>query len=212
MALIFGKPQDVRQILPQIDPEQFKKDLEVLRNKALKAGAADATIISVFDVVFNQEVSASINADNKFPSLHWPLNYPAESVEEAVRLYQRGVFLRMATDPKMPDYGGGPIADPAHRQMYFRVYEIVTLLESTAFYMGYHLTIGLAVGNCRSIFCADEKRCWGMIKGKACLHPYKGLPSMEAVGIDAMAMARKLKWKLPRDKAAPLLAGLVMVE
>jgi hypothetical protein len=34
---------------------------------------------------------------------------------------------------------------------------------------------------------------------------------MEALGIDAYAMARKLKWELPRKKSFPLLVGLVMV-
>jgi predicted metal-binding protein len=50
-----------------------------------------------------------------------------------------------------------------------------------------------------------------MLKGRVCIHPYKGRPSMEASGMDAAAMAKKLKWEIPGDKSIPLLVGLVMV-
>ena len=212
MPINFSKPESVRSVSPHIDPEQLKRDLELLRNKATEAGAADAAIISATEVVFNPEVKARIDADDGYPSIHWPLDYPRDNVEDAVQAYQRGVFFRVKViDPKMPDYGGGPISDPGHRQNYLQVYEIVTLLESAAFYMAYHLALGFSTGNCRSIFCADEKRCWPMLKGRVCIHPYKGRPSMEATGIDAAAMAKKFKWELPAGEAAPLLAGLVMV-
>jgi predicted metal-binding protein len=212
MAIRFEKPERVRQVPPHIDPEQLKRDLEVLRNKARNAGSADTAIISAADVVFNPEVKARVDADDGYPSIHWPLDYPKDNVEEAVRAFQSGVFFRVKViDPHMPNYGGGPISNPAHRQNYLQVYEIVTLLESASFYMAYHLALGFPTGNCRSIFCADEKRCRPMLKGRVCIHPYKGRPSMEAAGIDAAAMAKKLKWELPGGEAVPLLAGLVMV-
>jgi predicted metal-binding protein len=212
MPIRFDKPESVRSVPPHINPEQLKRDLEVLRSKAMASGAVDTAIIRAGDVVFNPEVKASVDADDSYPSIHWPLDYPKDNVEEAVQAYQYGVFFRVKlTDPKMPDYGGGPISNPAHRQNYLQVYEIVTLLESASFYMAYHLALGFATGNCRSIFCADEKRCWPMLKGRVCIHPYKGRPSMEAAGIDARAMAKNFKWGLPGGKATFLLAGLVMV-
>ena len=76
-----------------------------------------------------------------------------------MRAFDSGVFFRINTGARMPDYGGGPIADAAHRRIYRQVYEIVTAVESAAFYMGYHLALGFAAGNCRAVFCADEKRC-----------------------------------------------------
>ena len=201
-----------RKIQPRVDPDQLDRDLDVLCNKAVDAGAAEVAIIKTADVIFNPEVIARVNGDDRYPSIHWPLDYPKDNVEEAIQAYQLGVFFRVAaTDPKMPDYGGGPIADRSHRQNYLKVYEITGMLESASFYMGYHLALGLSVGNCRSIFCADEKRCWPMIKGRVCIHPNKARPSMESFGIDAVAMARKLKWNLPRGKGRALLTGLVMV-
>jgi predicted metal-binding protein len=108
----------------------------------------------------------------------------------------------------MTDYGGGPVANPDHRQAILRVYEIVTLLESNAFYLGYHLTLGFAVGNCRAVFCHDENRCWAMVKGRCCIRPYRARPGMAAVGVDADAMARQAGWSWQ----GPLLAGLVMID
>jgi predicted metal-binding protein len=85
------------------------------------------------------------------------------------------------------------------------------VLESESFYMGYHLAVGFATGNCRAIFCAEESSCWASVKGRKCVQPYKGRPSMEAAGMDSVAMARAKKWRLPKREGAPLLAGLVMV-
>ena len=212
MPVRFHVPDNVRQVPPYIDQEQLKKDLEILRNMAVEAGAADTAIISAEDVIFNPETKARVQADDGYPSIHWPLDYPKDDVEEAIRAYQSGVFFRVeAIDSKMPNYGGGPISDPTHRKDYLKVYEIVTLLESASFYMAYHLALGFPTGNCRSVFCADEKRCWPTLKGKVCIHPYKGRPSMEAAGMDAAAMAERLKWEISGNKTAPLLAGLVMV-
>jgi len=111
----------------------------------------------------------------------------------------------------MPDYGGGPISDETHRRFFIKTYQIVTDIESTAFYMGYHLTIGLAAGNCRAVFCSEEKRCWSMQKGRACIRPNIGRPSMEAAGIDAVAMAKHLNWKISKSAPYPILAGLVLI-
>jgi hypothetical protein len=45
MPIRFEKPERVRQVPPHIDPEQFKRDLEVLRNKARNAGQPTSSLI-----------------------------------------------------------------------------------------------------------------------------------------------------------------------
>jgi len=207
----FSKPSVVRQISPHIIQEKLNEDLDSLLQLALTGGASEATIISSADVIFDREKRSRANADDGYPSIHWPLDYPKDSVEEAIRAYQSGLFFQVAPGSDMPDYGGGPIPDLSHRERYFKVSEIVTHVESTAFYMAYHLVIGFAAGNCRSIFCADEKRCRAMLKGRTCIQPYKGRPSLAAAGIDTFTMAKNLKFKLPAHQTDPLLAGLVMI-
>ena len=205
------EPRRVRRIAPTIQPEQLGQDLEVLVGMAGELGATDATIIDASHVAFRKDVLDRVDADDDYPSAHWPLKYPRDDVEEAVRAYQKGIFFRVESGPGMQPYGGGPIADLSHRRLFTKVYEIVASLESESFYMGYHLVLGFAAGNCRAVFCAEEKSCRALIKGKKCVRPYRGRPSMEATGMDSATMAHALKWKLHGKKDVRLLAGLVMV-
>jgi len=205
------EPKKVRRIPAQRDPKEVKKDLETLRKRAIELGACDATVISASDVLFSEALRKRVAADKGYPSIHWPLDYPKDEVEAAIQAYEKGIFFRVKVDAKMPDYGGGPVSDVTHRETMQGVYEIATVLESESFYMGYHLAIGFATGNCRAIFCAQESSCWAAVKGRKCVQPYKGRPSMEAVGMNSVAMARAKKWRLPKRDGAPLLAGLVMV-
>jgi predicted metal-binding protein len=211
MKSIDSKPEIVRRVLPEIDHKQLTVDLEKLKNKTIDMGAAEAAILRDEDIVFNPDLLKRINTDRSFPSIHWPLVYPKDDIEEAIRAYQWAIFFRMHINKDFPDYGAGPIPDENHRLSYKEVYEISTAIESAGFYMGYHLSLGLASGNCRSVFCSDEKRCWPMIKGKVCVRPNMGRPSMEAAGVDAVAMAKNLKWKLEENSKCFLLAGLVLI-
>jgi predicted metal-binding protein len=211
MKSLYRKPDTVRRITADVDADQLIPDLEKLKNKAMDMGASDAAVIETKDIIFNPDILRRIEADKTYPSIHWPLHYLKDDLQEAIQLYRHGIFFRVQTDAKFPDYGGGPIADENHRRNFLKIYEISTAIESAGFYMGYHLSLGLAAGNCRAVFCSDEKRCWPMIKGKICVYPNMGRPSLEAAGIDALAMAKKLKWNLDDQSPCPVLAGLVMV-
>jgi predicted metal-binding protein len=211
VTILAKKPEIVRRISSLINPIQLKQDLVQIRNEALTLGAADAAVVQKNDIIFNPELLKRVNTNGDYPSVHWPLNYPKDDLKEAIGAYQWAIFFRMKIDGNFPYYGGGPIPNGEHRQLYLKLYEITTALESSGFYMGYHLSLGLASGNCRSVFCADEKRCWPMSKGRACIRPNMGRPSMEATGIDALSIADKLHWSLPEGASCRILAGLVMV-
>lgn len=211
MTSVSFKPEVVRRIPSHIESGQLSLDLERLRKKCIESGASDAAVIQKDMIVFRPEILEKVAADNHYPSIHWPLHYPKDDFAEAINAYQWAVFFKMDVDDTFVGYGGGPIADDTHRKLYKKNYEIVTIIESSGFYMGYHLAIGLGSGNCRAVFCSKERRCLPMIKGKACIRPNMGRPSMEAVGIDAVAIAEKLNWVQPGKRALPFLAGLVMI-
>jgi predicted metal-binding protein len=211
MKSLSKKPDTVRQIAAEIDPDQLARDLEALKNKSISIGAMQAAVVRKDDIIFNPKILELISADNSFTSIHWPLSYPKDDIQEAIKAYEWGIFFTIAADEDFPDYGGGPISDKNHLQAYKKVYEISTAIESTGFYMGYHLSLGLASGNCRSVFCAGKKRCWAMIKGRACIRPNMGRPSVESAGIDAAAMAKNFKMKAHEKARCPILAGLVMI-
>ncbi len=208
---LYHKPDVIRRITTEVDPAQLMQDLDGLILKAVGLGASDAAVIQKKDIIFNGDISKRVAADNAYPSIHWPLDYPKDDVQEAILLYEYGIFFCMKMDADFPSYGGGPITDENHRKTFLKIYEIATAIESSAFYMGYHLSLGLGAGNCRAVFCWDEKRCWPMIKGKTCVHPNMGRPSLEAAGIDAVEMAKKIQWNLNQNTPCPILAGLVMI-
>jgi predicted metal-binding protein len=201
------KPDLVRQIRVKPDEADLSRTLAELIEKANNAGAVDAMAISVDALRFNADLLEQINTDTGYPSAHWPARYPKDDIREALNAYQSGIFFQVPAPPEMPDYNGGPVSEPAHRLALLQTYEITTLLESAAFYLGYHLVLGFATGNCRAVFCHDEKRCWATVKGRCCIHPYRARPSMAAVGVDAAVMAEEAGWSWQ----GPLLAGLVMV-
>jgi predicted metal-binding protein len=217
------KTEAVRKIPHEPEPARLAADLEMLRDRALTAGAAEASIIDASRVVFDPAVTGRVVAATGYASYHWPLSFPKDSIEEAVAAFQKGILFRMTvagtgeTFPEymggktFPEYMGGPIADAGHRDLYYRVYEVTAAVESAAFYSGYHLAMGLAVGNCRAVFCAREPGCPAMTKGRTCLHPYKARPSLEAAGINARQMARELGWQEVPDDETGFLVGLVLV-
>lgn len=204
-------PAGVRKIPAMVEPEKLEQDLRGLVGRAIEKGASHAAVVDAKDIRFDPEIKAGTDRDDGFSSIHWPLEYPKDDILEAVAAYRKGVFLQILPDSHVPDYGGGPIFDAHHRNMYFRVSDIVSGIESAAFYLGYHLVIGLAAGNCRSIFCPDEKRCAAAIRGGRCIHPYRGRPSLSAVGINARALAEKSGFPVPDGKTTAILAGLVLV-
>jgi predicted metal-binding protein len=209
MTPFLMKADHVRRITPAIDPKRLETDLNRFCETAIKSGAETAAVINAGDVVFSSGMLSRVAADDGYPSIHWPLDYPKDDIMEAVKGYQKGVFFRVKGDKGMPEFGGRPFENAAHRKSYRKVYEIVTLLESASFYCGYHLAVGFAAGNCRAVFCSEEKRCLPMLKGKACIHPNKGRPSMEAAGMEADAMAAKIGWSPVEDGSA--IYGLLLV-
>lgn len=199
----------VRPIPPTIDPVQLQTDMADLCRSALERGASHVAEVSGRDVIFRFAIREEITRQADYPSIHWPLEYPKDDIEEAIQMYDRGLLFAVSTPETLPEYGGGPIPDLQHRNLYYRVYEIVSRLESMSFYRGYHLAMGFAAGNCRSVFCPDEKRCAPMLKGKACIRPNIGRPSMEAAGMDCRRMAEKAGWM--NGSAGSFLTGLLMV-
>jgi len=207
---VFPVPEEIAPVSAETDPLNLESDVGRLADNARELGAAESAVISPEDIVFNESLPETMRTDGTFSSIHWPPEYPLDDLKEALFSFRKGIFLCIRAEPGMPDYGGGPIADPVHRDRYRKLHEIVTAIESRAFYMGYYLAMGFAAGNCRSVFCADADRCVAMTRAKACREPYKSRPSMAAAGMDAAQMFRKAGWP-PDITKDPLLTGIVMI-
>jgi predicted metal-binding protein len=101
---------------------------------------------------------------------------------------------------------------------YRKTFEIVSKVESEAFYDGYYLAMGFACGSCKSVFCPNID-CEALLPGGACRYPLKARPSMEAVGINAYAMAARIGWDIypvgvsisPDEVPSGSALGLVLI-
>lgn len=101
--------------------------------------------------------------------------------------------------------------------VYKKVFEIVSAIESVAFYDGYYLSVGFAAGSCKSTYC--YKVDCSVLKNERCRHELKVRPSMEAVGIDAYKLATNVGWDMYpigsdcdfRDIPKSSLLGLILI-
>ncbi len=206
----FTLPENITPISTEADPLKLAGDLRTLCKKALDMGAAGAAVLSPGDLCFSDGKILEKMMQTDFPSIHWPLDYPGDDLKNALFEYKKGIFVYNRPYPDMPDYGGGPIESPEHIAAYRKIHEIVSALEAAAFYLGYYLAMGFAAGNCRSIFCAVETQCNAAGRGKGCIAPYKGRPSLTAAGIDTRETARKVHLSHLNTERL-FLSGLVMV-
>ena len=67
------------------------------------------------------------------------------------------------------------------------ILEIVSKLESAAFYDGHYLAVGFSAGSCYSSVCDPNLGC-KVVKAETCRFPLKARPSMEAVGMDVYSL------------------------
>lgn len=100
---------------------------------------------------------------------------------------------------------------------YQTVAQVVSAVESAAFYDGHYLSAGFGAGSCKSTYC--HKLPCAVLVGDKCRHNLIARPSMEAVGIDCFHLATSLGWEIypvgssAKAECVPsgLLMGLILV-
>lgn len=178
--------------------------LKALCALAVKEGAEDAREIACQPLPFADREEKPPGTPPDKRSRHWPAPlYPRDDLEPAFRAFPHAVVFRV--DP------GKGIGDQDRREALLTVYTITAKLESAGFYGGYHLTLGLAAGNCREVFCATEEKCQALKKGSPCRHPLKARVSMEACGLDIQEIAARAGWAAS-EAGKNYLMGMVFVD
>ncbi len=205
---------------------QSTADIDAFCARAKELGASDARIVTEKDLVASRlEKSEQENTDSgqQVRSIHWPRPiYPYDDIEEAIATYRWGILFKVCPKNTADAFGStstgtgdnsGTVRD-AHR----KVFEIAAFLESECFYKGYHLAMALASTDCREVFCNEEPSCAALSKGRACIHPYKARPSLQACGINPYRLAERVGWKLGKELSSDDLVptstcyvGLVLI-
>ncbi len=212
----------VRKITIEVSPEILRKDLERYRKMAIDLGATDAKIISSDQVIIDERVRLKcIYPKCKMYGTNAncpPYAVDLETIRKVVKKYDSAVFYMIKAPSK--DFVGPDLAKRvAHFKWTKKGFEIVSRIESAAFYDGYHLALGFAGGPCKQVFCPDIE-CSALTKGKGCIHYLKSRSSMEGAGMDVFTMATKLGWEIypcgrslkPEDIPHGVRCGLILIK
>jgi predicted metal-binding protein len=165
---------------------------------AIELGAADAKVIQSDQVIIENRVRGKCIIP-KCPFYGTSINCPphspsAKETENMLVEYKYGIFIRLIV-PSDQIAGGKAFEEDRMRSFRKKIQDIVSSLESSAFYDGYHLAMGFAAGSCKRSFCPDIE-CSALTSGKGCRFPLWARPSMEAVGMNVYTMAAKAGWEI----------------
>lgn len=199
---------------------ELMDDMERYRKKALELGASHAFIVSARDIPVDERVAMKCRNPVCFgygSSINCPPH--ATKPEELRKLladYKWAVFFTMEIRPEVIVRDKSTIKERI--DAYMSIFEIVSELESMAFYDGHYLAFGFGAGSCRHTFCPRESDCRALTGGR-CRFSLRARPSMEAVGIDVYRMAVEAGLDIypigsnakPCDIPKAALAGIVIV-
>ena len=209
----------IRKIQLEISDELLTKDLEKYCEEARKLGAADSKAVTTDRIPVDERVQLKCRIPLCFgygTSANCPPHTISPSeLRELVKKYKYAVFFKLEVEPKVIVRNRDTILERAGA--YKKIFEIVSKIESMAFYDGHYLAAGFAAGSCKSTYCYKAE-CT-VLKGERCRHELRVRPSMEAVGIDAYRLATDMGWEVypigsdcdPHDIPKGVLMGLVLI-
>jgi predicted metal-binding protein len=183
----------IRKISP-ISEDMLNIDLEKYRQKAISLGAIDSKIITTNIIPIDDRVVLKCNIPICFgygTSINCPpYTISSSKLIEVIKKYKFAIFFKLEVKPEVIVRNRETILERA--AAYKKIFEIVNIVESMAFYNGYYLAVGFAAGSCKSTYCYKVE-C-SALKGERCRFELKVRPSMEAVGIDVFKLATNVGW------------------
>jgi predicted metal-binding protein len=214
-------PGRLEQIRPLQGMNVHWDDLERYCRLATESGATDARILKSEQVAIEYRAAAKCSipkCDIYGTTINCPPYAPSpEAMKKIVAEYEYAIFIRLILPSAEMAYEKSldqkkATVDPR------KIFEIVSRVESRAFYDGYYFAMGFGGGNCKLTFCHDAE-CNAMTPGKGCRHGLKARPSMEAVGMNAFKMAADVGWDIypigrsthPDDAPCGSRLGLVLI-
>ena len=180
---------------------EIGSDLEKLAKSALDYGAYRAQVIPAKKVVMDPRVRLKCSVpvcENYGRNRMCPPNIiSVEEFSRALSAYKWAIVVQFRIDSDEKEikrrYQGKDLAGLMKDKDYTEsltkgmrdMLQVLAKLERDALYMGYYLAAALSGGCCR---LCDE--CVGPGFDKQCRHPFQARPSIEAMGVDAVATAR----------------------
>lgn len=198
-----------------------RPDLERYRLMAIEWGADDAKVIESNQVILEERVRGKCSIPKCVfygTNLNCPPHSPPVRETKAVlREYKYGIFIKLIV-PSDQIAGEKAFKEDSMNPARKKLFEIVSSVESQAFYDGYHLAMGFGGGPCKKAFCPNVE-CSALVPGKGCRYPLWARSSMESVGMNAFTMAARVGWDVypiartvsPDDVPHGTYLGLVLI-
>jgi len=210
-----------------------REDFEKYREMAIELGASDAKVIPAEKVYVDNRVRAKCTVP-KCPkygvSAHCPPHtLKADEIRDIVQGYGYALLVKMEIDSsviaaKDPDEDEGGVSVGRKKASlellghYRKLTDIVTQVESQAFYDGYYLSVAFSAGSCHAVFCNNQD-CL-VLKNEPCRHPLRSRPSMEASSMNVYRMVAEAGWNIypigvdcmAADVPHGTLVGLVLLD
>jgi predicted metal-binding protein len=213
--------RDLRRIDPGMYEDRLTADLEQYRRLALAGGASRAAVISASEIPVDERIVLKCRIPRCFgygACAHCPPHTLAPTeLRDLLTGYQWAVFFSLTVPAEV--IVRDRATKEARIEVYRRVFDLVSEVESAAFHHGHYRAFGLAAGSCRHSLCATQEDCQAL-RGEKCRFALRARPSLEAVGIDVFRLAASLGWEVypigSSLKAAEvphgMLAGIVVVQ
>ncbi|MBI4295259.1 MAG: DUF2284 domain-containing protein [Chloroflexi bacterium] len=196
-------PQAKRGSIPaKLESQVLQSHLEAYKRKALELGASAAEVIPAGLVEVDERVRLKClvpRCMNAGETPHCPPHTPEpEFMRKALSRYLWAILYRVDLEhweQYIPAQWGSPAREPGKTWSYHdKASEITGTIEGMAFRDGYYLALGLGGGSCKTTLCHGFV-CRVLDSGP-CRFFLRARPSMEAVGIDAIALALKVGWEV----------------
>ena len=191
---------EINAINNDIPLSKIKDDLQRYADIAISLGATHAQSISTQDIIPDYRVRFKCMVP-KCRFYNTNANCPpyAPSIEDTSRFISSFSFALLAgiqvpSEVVTSDEGEDKQINAKKRLSARRdLFNVISKLESEAFYDGYYFATGFSSGSCKGTLCPDIP-CQALENGKGCRFPLKSRPSMEAVGMDVFKTATNTGW------------------
>jgi predicted metal-binding protein len=210
----------IRPVNPTRIASECAADLGKYCELASEMGASDCRVVEPSSIVVDERVRFKCAVPKCFgydTCANCPPHAPSvEEVRGLLARFSKAVVMKLDVRPEAIVRDRETIEERAGA--YKNMFNLVSAVESAAFYDGHYLAVGFGAGSCKSTFC--HKSDCAVLKHEKCRHNLVARPSMEAVGIDCFALAASLGWEiLPIGSSARaesvtsgLLMGMVLVD
>jgi predicted metal-binding protein len=210
----------ISKITSDRNQANLPQDLERYCQYVIKLGADEARVVDASKLPVEDAVAFKCRVPQCYgynTCAQCPPHAPKPAeIRQLLKSYSYGVVFirRMSSKLLKRDRN-----DKERKAAFRSILEIVSKLESAAFYDGHYLSVGFGAGSCFSSLCDPKLGCQ-VLKGEKCRFPLKARPSMEAVGMDVYRLIASSGWEIypygseanPEDIPVANLAGLVLIQ